>query len=210
MHTVSVRESLAFGWNTFKNRPGILVGGFAVGAFVMILTSSILDTPNMDPGIASFIMGLASMVIGVFVEMGFTAFALRAHDSIDSVAIKHLWNPATFWKYLGAKIINGVIVVLGLILFIVPGIIAALGLMFSTYLVIDTHTGPIEALKESWRVTKGHKMQLFLLMLAIVLLNLLGFIALVIGLLVTVPVSMLAMAHAYRKLEHRASEVTSA
>ena len=79
-------------------------------------------------------------------------------------------------------------------------VILAMGLMFVPYLVIDRGLGPIEAMKESWRVTKGHKWQLFFLFLALIGLNILGAIALIIGLLVTVPISMLAAAHAYRTL----------
>jgi uncharacterized membrane protein len=75
-----------------------------------------------------------------------------------------------------------------------------MGLMFVPYIVIDRGLGPIEAMKESWRVTKGHKWQLFLLFLALIGLNILGAIALIVGLLVTIPITMLAAAHAYRTL----------
>jgi len=200
MHKVQVGESLSFAWNTFKKRPGILIGGFAIGAVIMIIISSVLDTEDMDPSLTTFVMGVVSMVIGVIVEMGFTAFALRAHDSLESVRIKDLWHPTPFWKYLGIKILTGAIVVVGLILFVIPGVILSLGLMFGTYLVIDKHKGPIEALKGSWQMTKGNKWQLFLLVLTIIALNLVGFLAFVVGLLVTVPLSLLMMAHTYRKL----------
>jgi len=75
-----------------------------------------------------------------------------------------------------------------------------MGLMFVPYLVIDRGLGPIESMKESWRVTKGNKWQLFLLFLALIGINLLGVAALVVGLLVSVPITMLAAAHAYRTL----------
>ena len=71
---------------------------------------------------------------------------------------------------------------------------------FATYLVVDRGAGPIEAIKESWRITKGHKWQLFLLMLTLILLNIAGIIAFVIGVLVTIPVTWLAVTHAYRAL----------
>jgi uncharacterized membrane protein len=44
-------------------------------------------------------------------------------------------------------------------------------------------------------------------MLALTLLNIVGVLLLLVGLLVTVPVTILATAHAYRALEHAASEV---
>ena len=152
-------------------------------------------------------MALASGVIGIFVEMGMVTFAIRAHDAVGEVKIRDLWNPAPFWRYLAGQILVGIIVIIGLVLLVVPGIIAALGLLFASYLIIDKKKGPIEAMKESWRIAKGHWGKLFLFMLAIIGLNILGLVLLFVGLFVTVPVSMIAMVHVYRTLEHGASEV---
>ena len=80
--------------------------------------------------------------------------------------------------------------------------------MFFKYLIIDKGLGPIEALKESRRITTGQRWQLLLFVLILALLNILGALALFIGLFVTMPVTMIAMAHVYRGLEHKASEMT--
>ena len=55
-------------------------------------------------------------------------------------------------------------------------------------------------MNESSRITRGHKWPLFGFVLMLVLINLLGALALIVGLLVSVPVSTLAFAHAYRVL----------
>ncbi|HWO07470.1 MAG TPA: DUF975 family protein [Candidatus Paceibacterota bacterium] len=209
MQQLSVGESIKFGWETFKKRPWILIGGFVLAMAISGVASAVLAPAEDAPmGFVPFLMMLASAVIGLFVEIGLVTFALRAHDRVEAVSINDLWNPAPFWRYLGGQILVGIIVIIGFILLIVPGIIAALGLVFTSYLIIDKGRGPIEAMKESWRITKGHRWQLLLLVLAVAGLNVIGFFLLLVGLLVTVPVSMLAMIHAYRKLEHAASEVT--
>ena len=59
----------------------------------------------------------------------------------------------------------------------------------------------VESLRKSKKLTHGVKPHLALFALAIVALNILGFLALVVGLLVTVPISMLAFAHVYLKLK---------
>lgn len=208
MEKIAIGASIKFGWETFKRRPGILIGGFALAAVIAMVFSAVLDTKGMELSLITVLMSLASMVIGVFVEMGLTMFFLKAHDAVDGVSINHLWNPKPFWKYVGGKILTSIIVLIGFVLLIIPGIIAALGLMFVTYLIVDRHMNPIDAIKESWRITKGHKWELFLLALALIGLNIVGFLLLLVGLLVTVPVSMLAVVHVYRTLEHKASEVT--
>jgi uncharacterized membrane protein len=97
----------------------------------------------------------------------------------------------------------GLAVGIGLVLLIVPGVIFGLMFMFSTFLVIDRELAPIEALKESNRITYGHKWRLLGFTLVLLLINVLGALALLVGLLVTVPVSSLTFTHAYRVLSGR-------
>jgi hypothetical protein len=59
----------------------------------------------------------------------------------------------------------------------------------------------MESLPKSTKLTQGVKWRLVLLALAIVALNLLGLVALVVGLLVTIPISLLAYIHVYLKLK---------
>jgi uncharacterized membrane protein len=83
-------------------------------------------------------------------------------------------------------------------LLIVPGVILGLMFLFTTLIVIERELGPIEALSESNCLTRGHKWPLLGFMLLLLLVNLLGLLALVVGLLVSIPVTTLAFVHAYR------------
>lgn len=70
------------------------------------------------------------------------------------------------WLYLlGALILATLGTLLGLLLFIVPGIILALMWAVAPYGIADRRLGPIEALKDSARLTKGYRLRIFLLML---------------------------------------------
>jgi uncharacterized membrane protein len=72
-------------------------------------------------------------------------------------------------------------------------------LQFSQYLVIDKNMGPIDAIKKSWSMTKGHTWDLFLLLLVVIVLIAIGAALLGVGLLVTLPISTVAVAYVYRK-----------
>lgn len=128
---------------------------------------------------------------------------------MQNASIKDLWTPHPFWRFVGGQILLGLIVIAGLILLIVPGIIWGLKYMFTPFITIDRGLMPMEALRESGRITQGHKGELFLLMLALIGINILGFICLFIGLFVSIPVSALATVYAYRTLERQASEMTT-
>jgi uncharacterized membrane protein len=203
----TTESALRFGWETFKKRPW-----FFVGSTVVILRASVLVdgfTSGLDAAITgsanetSVVGSLINLALGALIGMGATAFYLVAHHHPDTVDLSALWHPQPFWKYLGASILLGLAVGIGFVLLIVPGIIFVLMFLFSTFLVIDRELGPIEAMKESNRITYSHKWRLLGFTLVLLLINLLGAIALLVGLLVTIPVSSLAFTHVYRALSGR-------
>lgn len=199
MNTFSVSTALRFGWETFKKRPWFLVGATLL---VFILSWIISAIQNMENSVVvlGFFIFLAALGASTLLDMGFTALYLRAHDNVSKASLDDLWHPKPFWQYLVATVIISFLVLAGLILLIVPGLILMTLFAFTKFLVIDRNLGPIEAMKESVRISRGHRLDLFLLLLVLIIINILGVIALLVGLLVTVPVSVLTLAHAYRTL----------
>ena len=105
-----------------------------------------------------------------------------------------------FFKYLIGMVLYGLIVFSGTLLLIIPGIIWSLKYWFFDYYIVDQGLGPVKSLKSSSAITKGIKMDLFLFLLLLALMNIAGALLLLIGLFITVPVSMVAAAFVYRKL----------
>jgi hypothetical protein len=213
MQPLSISECITFGWETFKKRPWILIGAFLLVVVISSVPGILSPHPEIGPDgeiipqpatTWGLIMSLASLVISFFVGLGLTTFSLRAHDNIATVQISDLWNPQPFWRFVGGEILATLVIIAGFILLVVPGVIAAVGPGFVPFLLVDRPIGPVDSLKESWRITKGNKWQLFLLGLGLVALNFVGVLALVVGIFVTVPITFLAFAHAYRTLAGRA------
>ncbi|HEX9752495.1 MAG TPA: hypothetical protein VGA46_03465 [Methyloceanibacter sp.] len=177
-------------------------------AFVILLVSGLINgfTSGIDAALTgsaeepSIIGTVINLALGTLLSMGATAFYLAAHDNPDTADLSLLWHPRPFWKYLGASILLALAVAIGFVLLIVPGIILGLMFMFTTFVVIERELGPIDAMSENHRLTRGHKWPLFGFVLLLLLINLLGLLALVVGLLVSIPVSTLAFVHAYRVL----------
>jgi uncharacterized membrane protein len=204
----STGAAIRFGWETFKRRPWFFVGS----TFLILLASGLANglTSGIDaaftgsPEEPSIIGTVVNFALGTLISMGATAFYLAAHDNPDTADLSLLWHPRPFWKFLGASILLSLAVAIGLVLLIVPGIIFGLMFMFATFVVIERELGPIDAMNESNRLTRGHKWQLFGFVLVLLLINVLGLMALVVGILVSIPVSTLAFVHAYRVLGGKA------
>lgn len=81
---------------------------------------------------------------------------------------------------------------------IIPAFIVAGLFLFAPLLVADRRMDGIEALKLSWNTLTGELLMATVFVLVLVLLNLAGMVLCVVGLLVTVPVSLLATAMLYR------------
>ncbi len=216
MNTFTVGATIGWAWETFKKRPWFFIGltaitiaigwviGFISGLVEGFLTAA--DASDLGKAIGFVVSFALQTLLGV----GTTALYLKAHEAPESAEVSDLWHPKYYWIYLATTILMSLIVVGGMILLIIPGIIFALMFQFATYLVVDRGLTPLEALKQSKRITDGHKWTLLLLALAVIGINLLGLIALIVGLLVSIPVTALAMVHAYRTLEHTANEVAPA
>lgn len=196
MEPFSATGMIRWGWETFGKRPLVFVGFALVLGVVSWLIGA--DAHPGDP--LPVLTAVAGLIVAIFLDMGATAFMLKAHDALDTVTLADLWHPDDFWNYLLASALSGIAIIVGLVLLIVPGIIAAIAFLFVKFLVIDRHLEPIAAMKESARMTKGHRFELFVLVLLLVGLNILGMLLAGIGMLVTIPLSALALVRAYRLL----------
>ena len=192
----SSTEALKFGWaKTMANLKPLLIIG-AVGAFFAIVNSAMTGR-----GGGASLLSLVIQVLQLGVMLAFIRAALKLHDGRPLDVGRPGELLADFFPFLLAQVLVGLIVAGGLILLVVPGVIWGLKFGYAGFLVADRKLDPIEALKESSRLTQGRKGQLFVFALLMFGVNLLGAIALGIGLLVTIPTTYIASAYVLRRLQ---------
>lgn len=203
-HVVGIKEAFAFGWATFKSRPWffVRVGLIIVGFSILIGVAEDIVRVALGEGVADFVSSIDSIISTALLSAGSTVLYLNAHASVQSATLKDLWAPKLFLRFLGLTILGGILTMLGFVCLIIPGIFLMIAFSFSDFAVIEKDMGPIEALKESWRVTKGHRLHLLLFGLAALAINILGLLLLFVGLIVTVAVTQLAFVHLYRSIEN--------
>ena len=86
-----------------------------------------------------------------------------------------------------ANILVAVIIIMGIIVLLIPGIIFACKLAFVPYLVMDRKLDPGEAIKESWRMTKGHAWTIFFMGVLAFFIIIAGLVCCIVG---VVPAAM--------------------
>lgn len=194
----SRNEAIRFGWEIAKKNVGFFVIIFVIMVLVNAPNSINNYTKNNFPLLA-FVLSIIIWVVQMIVQMGLINIALKfADDKKPTYSDLFYYTPIV--NYVAGSILYGLIVGLGIILLIIPGIYFAIKYQFYGYLIIDKGFGPVAALKKSAEMTKGVKWNLFLFGLLIAGINILGVLALFIGLLWTMPTSIIALAFVYRKL----------
>ena len=93
------------------------------------------------------------------------------------------------------------------LLIAIPATYFTIRLCFVVCFIVDQESGASESISQSWTLTKGHFWLIFTLFLIIFALNILGAMALFIGLLFTVPFSSIILIITYRQMvNHYADE----
>jgi len=168
----------------------ILSWGFGMGFGKLIL--NILD--GMEPKMSVFLsiwsrawtyLKLEILILSVIVVLGLIAFI------VADFAIKTPLVISLFIPLLGYLILVGLSILLCWIM---------IRISFAGMIILDTELGCRAALKRSWCITKGYEWKLILLYLSILLLNILGLLALVVGVFFTIVMSLFISTIAYRVL----------
>jgi uncharacterized membrane protein len=194
----SKKEAISFGWKVMKENFwfffGLLIVMGLVNFFPEIAKALLKEKTFIT--IANFI----AFALGLILQLGFIKICLKFYDNQKPKFSEFFLQYPLFFKMFFGYILYLLIVIAGLILFIIPGIIFAIKFFFYKYFIVDEGLGPIEALKRSWRIAKGSGWNLFAFILLISAVNLLGVLAFVVGLLLTLPTTALATVFVYRKL----------
>jgi len=196
----SISEALKFGWQIFKNNIGFFILLLIIIGLIFTTPDIIANRVRKESPFLGFIFDIFSFILNILVSMGLIKISLRFCDQEKGKFSDLFTSYPLFLKYLFSSILYGLIVLVGFILFIIPGIIWLIKFFFYDYFIVDKNVGPIEALKRSSAITRGAKWDLFTFILLLGAINFLGALVFFVGLFVTVPITIIAEAFVYRKL----------
>lgn len=198
-----IGESVGFGWKTVKTHPLFIIG-VTVAAWAIPLIIGGAGQRVLDHGARRALMSLIEFAVSSTLSLGLAKIYLRFCDGEMPIFENLFDGLRRVLVFIGAYIIQTIAVAMGFVLLIVPGVIFLIRLWFVGFVVIDEPTvGPLDAIQRSWDITRGYTLDLFLLFIVLLGVNLLGIICLGVGVLVTIPLSGVALAFIYRRLHPR-------
>ncbi len=102
------------------------------------------------------ILPLLSLLITIPLRIGADWVFLKAarKQRFESTDFLDVFKE-NYVQALLAGVLTAILIIIGLLFLIIPGIIIAARLAFVNYLVMDRKMKAVEAIKESWRMTKG-------------------------------------------------------
>jgi uncharacterized membrane protein len=169
-------DPIRYAWNTLKSSwQFFAVLMFIVAALyfipsviqMMFLSKTVSPPEAFSLEMISILLAIIYVIVYQVAELGLLSIALEFRDG-KSHEIEDLFkNYRLFPNFFAATIIYGFLVAIGFVFFIVPGIYLALKYQFYSYLIVDRGLGPIEALRESARMTEGAKKDVFVFWLTL-------------------------------------------
>lgn len=226
----SVNETIAAAWQVARKNLWVVMGFTAVQFVIMFIFSSILALFfGQESTTGALLQNVIIQLADAFIAVAMYQVFFKLIDDEEEVELPDFVpNVVKAFNFLLVKLIMGAIAVLFisvvaglyflnspeidtshpfswkmlpiLILIAIPIFYLSIRLFFVLCFVVDQESGATESISQSWTITSGHFWSLFWLFLVILGINILGALALFVGLLFTIPFSSLILMIAYRQM----------
>ncbi len=201
-YTVEIGQYFSRGWEIFKQYAWGFIG-FAVVIFLVTAVASKLPAP-LGVGISEegessgggIVNGILSPVLGA----GFYIVAFNIVKNRPKSFGDFFRGFNNFLQIFLVNLVGGLLTALGLVLLILPGIYLAVAYWFAILYVVEKRMGFWAALEASRKLITKKWFSFFGFGILLLLLNLGGVLACVVGLLVTIPLTHCIVVAAYEDI----------
>ena len=198
----SVGAALSYGWRAYWRNAGPLI----VIAIIIVAINVLVQVigGGIHGIVASFLLELIDLVVLLVLAMGLIRASLAVVEG-RSPEVGMLFRTDGFGPYLVGSIFVGVLVFIGTLACVIPGIILALMWEFFGYVIVEhPDTAATDAMRHSADMTRGHRWPLLGLLILLFLINLVGALLFGIGLIFTYGITAVTLAWSYKTLSGQA------
>jgi hypothetical protein len=201
----AVDEVIGFAWKSMRKYfwplTGILTCNFLVQTIPGVASMVLNYTSSSSAmSILGLIISLGSMVLNLIIALGTINLWLKVTDG-DTIATRDIYAKIPkVWDYTLATIMYGLMVGLGYICLILPGIYLQIRFQFYPYFIVESNASPIDSLKASFAITKGAVAELLFLGIANYFIGWVGLMLFLIGTFPALCIQNIGLARTYRLL----------
>ena len=167
---LSLESVLQQGFNHFRRAPGPYI-------LFSILAVLVFSNP------------VSGLLLGGPVTCGFYAFTRKVQREGEAEFGDFFLHFELFLPLLILQLLISVLVSLGFLLLVIPGIYLAISYLFAQFFVLFHGQSPTDAIRLSRRMVGGNFLQILMLCLVLMGINILGAMAFGVGLLISMPLS---------------------
>ncbi len=194
-YRISVGDCIGRAWELIKRDFWFLVGA----SFVAGLIGA--------GGFIPYLGAVASLIIGGPMMGGLSALYLKKiRGQSASFGDIFLGFGSAFGSLIGAYLICILLITVGFIFCILPGIYLAVSWVFTIPLVIDKRMGFWDAMELSRKVVTKHWWKVFGLVIVLGLLGIAGLLVCIVGVFVACAIGQIAILYAYEDIFHSRPE----
>lgn len=223
----SIENTLSVAWRVFKNNIGIVLCIILLNLAVSFIPEIIIFPVRMISLPVSFLLDILhyilylifqALVLRLFLDL------VRKRKATIGQSLKKVFDLSLIARFFGGLLLYFVVILamlgiaalpaflffyigidlIGFLFAIFAGIVTiwvGIRIFFVEYFIIDKNVGPVEGIKASYHVTRGYTLHLILLAIIFVAFNILGLLALIIGIFVTSMITQVAIVAAYDQLQ---------
>lgn len=203
-------DSIRYGWESVKQNLGFCITAslmlVAVGLGAYLIPMVLVFAGASGDGsvgivlIGILLMTVASVLAGAFIYMAGINLGLIFCDGRVPEYSDMRNNSSRYGQLVIGTLVYMLMVTIGSIFCVFPGIYLGIRYFFYPFLIVDQDMDAMDAIRAAGELTRESMVETFGFLLAIYVLNLVGSLLCGIGLLVTVPITMIALSYVYRVL----------
>jgi uncharacterized membrane protein len=208
----SIGNAFNYGWRKFTQNLGpialvvliLLVVGAVVQGIQFAITAGMNNTEGGTPSSfaiwsVSALFSLLTTVLSLVIQAAVIKGALDITHG-RTLQIGTMFSGIDYLQVILAAIVIGVAATIGLILCIIPGLVVIFFSAYTNYFIIDQRMSALDAIKASFGFVNRYLGTLIGFFLVCLLAYIIGAVLCLVGLLVAIPVVLLAQAYTFRTL----------
>ncbi|HVV99595.1 MAG TPA: hypothetical protein VHB77_04615 [Planctomycetaceae bacterium] len=201
-NSLDVGDVLRDTWEIYRDDMALVLGGIFVAGLISSIPNFAMMPVSMSVAAQqpnNALLQNELQLLTSLMQFLFTAFMLGGQFRL-LLNVIHRTDPRFsdifsggryFLRMFGGMILGYLALVAGCLLLIFPGIYLMMAFAPFPLLIVDRNLSLFDSFREAWRITQGHRLQLFVLMLVSFALVIGGYMACCVGLIVVMPFNWL-------------------